>query len=60
MLCIHPDFRNKGLASKLIELHLKENKDELICLKTRKSNPVFNLYKKFRYEHILIIILLNY
>jgi ribosomal protein S18 acetylase RimI-like enzyme len=55
MLCIHPDFRNKGLASKLIELHLKENKNELICLQTRKSNPAFRLYKKFGYEHIITI-----
>ena len=55
MLCVHPDFRNKGLASKLIELHLKEHKNELICLHTRKSNPAFNLYKKYGYEHIVTI-----
>jgi ribosomal protein S18 acetylase RimI-like enzyme len=55
MLCVHPDFRNKGLASKLIELHLKEYKNELICLHTRKSNPAFNLYKKYGYEHIVTI-----
>jgi ribosomal protein S18 acetylase RimI-like enzyme len=52
MLCIHPDCRNKGLASKLIDLHLKENKDELVCLQTRKSNPAYNLYLKHGYEHI--------
>jgi ribosomal protein S18 acetylase RimI-like enzyme len=55
MLCIHPDFRNKGLATKLIELHLKEHKDELVCLQTRKSNPAFNLYVKHGYEHIATI-----
>ena len=55
MLCIHPDFRNKGLASKLIELHLKEHKDELVCLQTRKSNPAYNLYLKHGYEHIATI-----
>ena len=55
MLCIHPDFRNKGLASKLIELHLKDHKAELVCLQTRKSNPAYNLYIRHGYEHIATI-----
>jgi len=52
LLCIHPEFRNKGLASKLINIHFKEHKNELICLQTRKSNPAYNLYIKHGYEHI--------
>jgi len=55
MICIEPEFRGKGLAKKLIELHLKYNKDEVVCLNTRKSNPAFNLYLKMGYEHIATI-----
>jgi ribosomal protein S18 acetylase RimI-like enzyme len=55
MLCIHPDFRNKGLASELIKLHFKKYNNELVCLQTRKSNPAYNLYTKHGYEHIASI-----
>ena len=55
LLCIHPEFRNKGLASKLIDIHFKEHKDDLVCLQTRKSNPAYNLYIKHGYEHIATI-----
>ena len=55
MLCIDPEFRNKGLAKKLIELHFNDNKDELVCLITRKSNQAYNLYLKMGYEHIATI-----
>ena len=52
MLCIDPEFRNKGLAKKLIEIHFNEYKNELIYLITRKSNPAYNLYLKMGYEHV--------
>lgn len=55
LLCIHPDFRNKGLASKLIDMHFKDHTNELVCLQTRKSNPAYNLYIKHGYEHIATI-----
>ena len=52
MLCVEPTYRNKGLAKKLIEQHLKQYKDNILCLNTRKSNPAYNLYLKMGYEHI--------
>ena len=55
MLCIHPEYRKKGLAKKLIQLHIKENPDKLLCLNTRSSNPAYNLYLKMGYEHIVIV-----
>lgn len=55
MLCIHPEYRKKGLAKKLIELHIKENPDKLLCLNTRSSNPAYSLYLKMGYEHIVTV-----
>lgn len=52
MLCIDPEYRGKGLAKKLIELHFKHNQNRYVCLNTRKSNPAFHLYIKMGYEHI--------
>ena len=52
MLCIHPLYRNKGLAKKLIELHSNDYKNETVCLSTRKSNNAYNLYLKMGYNHI--------
>jgi len=51
MICIDPDYRNKGLAKKLINIHFNENKN-IVGLLTRKSNPAYNLYIKTGYEHI--------
>lgn len=55
MLCVMPDYRGKGLAKKLIEIHSKNNQDDVVCLYTRKSNPAFNLYVKLGYEHIATV-----
>jgi ribosomal protein S18 acetylase RimI-like enzyme len=55
MLCVDPEFRNKGLAKMLIEIHFNENKNELIHLTTRKSNKAYNLYLKMGYEHVATI-----
>ena len=55
MLCIDPAYRNKGLAKKLIEIHLKENKNEMVCLFTRSTNQAKQLYLKMGYEHIAYI-----
>lgn len=55
MLCIVPECRGKGLAKKLIELHFKENDNEMLCLNTRASNNAIELYKKMGYEHVATI-----
>jgi len=55
MLCVVPECRGKGLATKLIELHFKENDNEMLCLNTRASNKAIDLYKKMGYEHIASI-----
>ena len=53
MLCVDNNFRNKGIATKLINTFLDLNKDKLLCLNTRKSNfNAFNLYKKIGFEYI--------
>jgi ribosomal protein S18 acetylase RimI-like enzyme len=56
MICIHPDFRGKKLAQKLIEKHFSRNKDNIVCLHTRRSNiNAYSLYKKMGYEHVAYI-----
>ena len=55
MICIHPKFRNKGLAKKLISKYHYDYNNIDICLNTRASNPAFNLYIKMGYKHIGII-----
>lgn len=59
MLCIHPDYRNKGLARKLINKHFNyaiTNNYKIICLNTRKSNiAAINLYNKMEYINIAYI-----
>jgi ribosomal protein S18 acetylase RimI-like enzyme len=53
MICIHPNYRGKGLAKRLIEKHFDDNKNVLVCLNTRRSNiNAYQLYKKMGYEHI--------
>jgi len=56
MICVHPSFRGKGLAKKLIEKHFEDNKDIIVCLNTRRSNiNAYQLYKKMGYEHLAFI-----
>lgn len=50
MICIHPNFRGKGLAKKLIELHFQMHQNNIVAINTRKSNPAYNLYLKTGYE----------
>lgn len=56
LIAVHPDYRNKGVASKIINDYVeraKENKKRII-IKTYKDNPAqrlymrcgFNIYKK--------------
>jgi len=56
MLCIHPDYRNKGFATKLINKHFEyciNNNHKIICLNTRESNiNAFKLYSKLGYINI--------
>ena len=52
MICIHPNFRGKGLAKKLIELHFQIHQNNTVAINTRKSNPAYNLYLKMGYELI--------
>ena len=56
MICIHPNFRKKGLAKKLINKHFIINKNKLLCLFTRRSNiNAYQLYKNMGYKHIAFI-----
>ena len=56
MICIHSDYRGKGLAKKLINKHFDDNKEKLVCLNTRRSNiNAYQLYKNMGYEHIAFI-----
>lgn len=56
MICVHPDYRGKGLAQKLIDKHFDDNQNSIVCLNTRKSNfNAYQLYKKMGYEHIALI-----
>ena len=56
MICVDPEFRGKGLAKKLIEKHLKDNPNKVLCLNTRRTNiGAFMLYKSMGYEHIAYI-----
>jgi ribosomal protein S18 acetylase RimI-like enzyme len=53
MLCIHPKYQKKGLATKLISYYHEINKNKLLCLNTRASNKnAISLYKKLGYNHI--------
>lgn len=52
MLCVHPKFRNKGLAQKLINKFHNDHNNKTLCLNTRASNPAYHLYRKLGYEHI--------
>jgi len=56
MICIHEKFRNKGLASKLINQHLKLNQNKKLYLCTRITNTnAISCYLKNGYKHIGII-----
>lgn len=56
MVCVDPDYRNRGIAKKLIKKHFQDNPNKLLCLNTRRSNiNAYSLYKKIGYEHIAFI-----
>lgn len=59
MLCVHPNYRNKGIATKLINVHFNysiANNHKVICLNARKSNiNAINLYIKMGYSNIAFI-----
>lgn len=45
---IHPDFRNKGIATQIINSYIKiaQEQKKNINIKTYKYNPAQNLYKR--------------
>ena len=54
MLCIHPNYRNKGLASKLINIHINLDKNHnnfYLCTRINNTSAI-ELYKKNGYIHI--------
>jgi ribosomal protein S18 acetylase RimI-like enzyme len=56
MICIHPEYRGKGLAQKLISKHFVDNPNKNLYLNTRRSNiGAYQVYKKMGYEHIAYI-----
>lgn len=55
MICIHPDFRNQGLATKLIEHHNKLNNDSSYLCTRLSNNNAISLYLKNGYKNIGII-----
>jgi len=56
MICIDPNYRGKGLGKKLINKFFDDNKNNLVCLNTRKSNiKAFMLYKSLGFLHIAYI-----
>ncbi len=56
-LAIHPDYRNKGIASSLLDDLLKDCKEHgttYLLLEVRASNvPAQNLYKKLGFEEVV-------
>lgn len=55
MVCVVPECRGKGIATKLIELHIKENLNKNLCLNSRASNKSIELYKRLGYQHIVTV-----
>jgi ribosomal protein S18 acetylase RimI-like enzyme len=55
MICVIPECRSKGIATKLIELHIKENSNKNLCLNSRQSNKSIKLYEKLGYKHIVTV-----
>ena len=53
MLCIHPKYQKKGLATRLLTYYHSINKNKVLCLNTRTSNvKAIALYRKMGYKHI--------
>lgn len=56
MICVDPTYRGKGFGKKLIEKHFADNKNNVVCLNTRRSNiSAYKLYKGMGYDHIAYI-----
>lgn len=55
MICVAPECRGKGIATKLIQLHFEENKNKNLCLNSRASNKAIELYKRLGYQHIVTV-----
>lgn len=55
-MCVHPDYRKRGISQKLFEYHKKvaiENNCKQLFLEVISNNyPAFNLYKKLGYEKV--------
>lgn len=56
LICVHPRYRGKGLATKLIEKHKENYVNQPIGLLVREHNDqAIKLYKKMNYKEICII-----
>ncbi len=55
-MCVHPDYRRKGISQKLFEYHKEvaiDNNCKQLFLEVISNNyPAFNLYKKLGYEKV--------
>ena len=58
-IAVHPDYRKKGIATKLLDELLKDSKEEHgtnnILLEVRISNePAISLYKKLGFDELVV------
>ncbi|MDE6707412.1 MAG: ribosomal protein S18-alanine N-acetyltransferase, partial [Oscillospiraceae bacterium] len=52
-IAVAPEFRNQGIASKLLKFLLQELKNYHIFLEVRISNiPAIKLYQKFHFKQV--------
>lgn len=53
LIATHKNFKNRGFASKLLNLLIKENKNLKIWLEVKENNlPAINLYKKLGFKQV--------
>ena len=52
LIIIHPDYQNKGIASKIISNYIQtaKAKKKRIIIKTFKENPAQNLYQRLGFK----------
>jgi len=52
LIIIHPDYQNKGIATKIIKEYIKKanDKNKRIIIKTYKENPARRLYERLGFK----------